>query len=245
MLSRTLYRACPDYGRGRGAAASAAMYARGTQNVTPADVKRLYKELMKAAMRISNPKLRLTAYDTIRYEFKARQYFTDELAIGESMTRGIADLDTLRDGRVHPFLYVDEDGHLKPPLIVDPNAPQTQYVGGPTLSLVFVAFFGIGGGFLYGIFQSLWQRGVFTTRGYLFDDTTRPSLHKGVPAQFQGHDMTGGWEHAPPTGVEITDFRNKVMSLREEEAKLEAELLDLEAKCYAKALEIAEEAPQA
>ena len=55
------------------------------------------------------------------------------------------------------------------------------------------------------------------------DDTLRPAIHKGIPEHFQGTRMH--WEHEPPTGKEITSFRSKIMSLREEEAELEAEAL--------------------
>ena len=114
---------------------------RGLSKVTNRDVKRLYKEFMKAAMRISNPKLRVATYDSIRHEFKARQYLTDDLAIMESMLRGTTDLETLRDQRMHPFLYLNEDGILTNPAIKDPNLPVTGYVAGPYLSALICSAF--------------------------------------------------------------------------------------------------------
>ncbi|KAJ9470589.1 hypothetical protein DIPPA_00657 [Diplonema papillatum] len=214
-------------------------FARGMTRVEPRDVKRLYKEFMKAAMQMSNPKLRVVTYDSIRHEFKSRLYLTDEFAVSEAMTRGVADLETLRDKRTHMFLHLNEDGILTAPIIKDPNAPASKFVPGPVLSLLFFVWVFGAGGFVYAIILRIYESGSFSPRLYYYDEKTRPYQHKGVPEYFQGHKME--WKHDPPTGPEIRDFRSKIMAMREEEHELEAEMMDLEAKCYAVALKLNEE----
>eukprot|EP01062_Namystynia_karyoxenos_P026081 TRINITY_DN20378_c0_g1_i1.p2 TRINITY_DN20378_c0_g1~~TRINITY_DN20378_c0_g1_i1.p2 ORF type:complete len:233 (+),score=89.60 TRINITY_DN20378_c0_g1_i1:132-830(+) len=204
-------------------------FARGFTRVSKRDVLRLYKELMKAAMTISNPKMRVNTYDSIRYEFKARRHFTDEFAVLEALTRGMSDLETLRDGRTHPFLYMNEDGIVQPPLIEDPNVVQSNYIPGPFLALYLVTMFAIvffiGGGLLQA-----WFEGRSAGAGYAWSDIVTPH-HKGLPVDFMGHKVP--WKYDPPTGPEIRDFRSKIMAMREEESFLEAELLDREAKILA------------
>eukprot|EP01064_Diplonema_japonicum_P011930 TRINITY_DN19390_c0_g1_i1.p1 TRINITY_DN19390_c0_g1~~TRINITY_DN19390_c0_g1_i1.p1 ORF type:complete len:270 (+),score=36.99 TRINITY_DN19390_c0_g1_i1:45-812(+) len=221
---------------------SSAAYSmmRGVTKVTKQDAKRLYKELMKAAMQISNPKLRVVAYDSVRTEFKVRMHLMDEFAKTEALTKGITALETLRDTRTHPFLYLNEEGILQQPLIEDPNAPTANYVPGPVLSVVWtLIFFGIGG-FVFGIINDFWKSGGANIgAGYLNDPATRPKSHKGLPAYYEGNEME--WKYQPPTGPEITDFRNSMMNQREYEALLEAELLNLEAKVFATGIMMKEE----
>lgn len=211
-------------------------FARGFSRITKRDVLRLYKELMKAAMTVSNPKIRVATYDSIRYEFKARRHYSDEFAVLEAMTRGMSDLETLRDGRTHPFLYVNEDGIICPPLIEDRNVIFRDYVPGPMEILCWLAlvvqFF-----IPMLIVLSTWADGRSALEGYAFSDFRHP-YHKGLPMEFQGHAVP--WKTAPPTGPEILDFRWRIHSLREHEAYLEEELMDLEAKMLAKGLALQE-----
>eukprot|EP01061_Rhynchopus_euleeides_P044209 TRINITY_DN77391_c0_g1_i1.p1 TRINITY_DN77391_c0_g1~~TRINITY_DN77391_c0_g1_i1.p1 ORF type:complete len:262 (+),score=42.16 TRINITY_DN77391_c0_g1_i1:57-788(+) len=207
-------------------------YARATGTVTSRDVLRLYKEMMKAAMTVSNPKLRILVYDSIRNEFRTRKHMTDSYAISEAMTRGVTDLESLRDARLHPFLYANEDGVVTAPRIDDPNAPVAQFVPGPILSLVWGLIFIGGGGMVYGFARQIYDGG--SMRWGWQEDGIRQPYHKGIPATYQGTQMN--WQHEAPTGLEIKEFRDEVMHLRTKESALESELLTMEAKCYARSI---------
>eukprot|EP00756_Hemistasia_phaeocysticola_P002280 Hpha_TRINITY_DN11576_c0_g1::TRINITY_DN11576_c0_g1_i1::g.32126::m.32126 len=221
-----------------GAPRTAAEFAKGLANVHRHDVLRLYKELMKAAMTVSNPKLRMAVYDSIRHEFRVRKHYTDEFAIMESMTRGMSDLDTLKDGRTHPFLYVDEEGVVNPPMVEDPTIMHPHYIPGPIYGVIIFAW-GVFGIFVLGACYEGWRDNRNPLMGHLHTDA-HPEQHKAIPSEFMGHKVP--WKHDPPTGPEITDFRNFIMAKREQEACLEQELLDLEAKCMAVSLTLQKEA---
>ena len=166
-------------------------FSRTAGSVTTRDVKRLYKEMMKAAMTVSNPKVRIIVYDSIRHEFKARQHMTDTFAVSEAMTRGCNDLESLRDQRVHPFLTVNEDGLVSAPRMNDPNAPALFYTPGPVLSVMWTVNFVIIGGFIFGYFYG-WYLGL-DPRGGLYEEDTLLEMHKGIPRTFEGKTLN--WQY--------------------------------------------------